>query len=87
VGRALYDVPMTEGSGLTREHVVWAYRILLDHDPENEHVIGPKLDGSRDTRDRTERRRRRSSSRRPDAPAYFNCVLLAMANRCVSPRM
>jgi len=35
--------------GLTREHVVWAYRLLLDRDPENEDVIGPKLAGSRDT--------------------------------------
>jgi len=34
---------------LTREHVVWAYRLLLDRDPENEDVIGPKLAGSRDT--------------------------------------
>jgi FkbM family methyltransferase len=37
--------------GLTREHVVWAYRLLLDRDPENEDVIGPKLAGSRDTSD------------------------------------
>src|SRR4051794_20373597 len=37
--------------GLTRDHVVWAYRLLLDRDPENEEVIGPKLAGSRDTRD------------------------------------
>jgi FkbM family methyltransferase len=36
-------------AGLTREHVVWAYRLLLDRDPENEDVIGPKLAGSRDT--------------------------------------
>jgi FkbM family methyltransferase len=36
---------------LTREHVVWAYRLLLDRDPENEEVIGPKLAGSRDTRE------------------------------------
>lgn len=36
---------------LTREHVVWAYRILLDREPENEDVIGPKLAGSRDTRE------------------------------------
>ncbi len=36
-------------SMLTREHVVWAYRLLLDRDPENEDVIGPKLAGSRDT--------------------------------------
>jgi FkbM family methyltransferase len=37
--------------GLTRDHVVWAYRLLLDRDPENEDVIGPKLAGSRDTRE------------------------------------
>ena len=35
--------------GLTREHVIWAYRVLLDRDPENEDVIGPKLAGSRST--------------------------------------
>src|SRR5712671_2327873 len=35
--------------GLTREHVVWAYRLLLDREPESEEVIGPKLAGSRDT--------------------------------------
>ncbi len=42
---------MTHASpgGLTREHVVWAYRLLLDRDPENEDVIGPKLAGSHDT--------------------------------------
>src|SRR2546428_14136866 len=34
---------------LTREHVVWAYRLLLDRDPESEDVIGPKLAGSRNT--------------------------------------
>ena len=37
--------------GLTRDHVVWAYRLLLDRDPENEGVIGPKLVGSRNTRE------------------------------------
>jgi FkbM family methyltransferase len=42
--------PPSDG-GLTREHVVWAYRLLLDRDPENEDVIGPKLAGSRDTRE------------------------------------
>ena len=36
-------------SGLTREHVIWAYRLLLDRDPENEDVIGPKLAGARTT--------------------------------------
>ena len=35
--------------GLTREHVEWAYRLLLDRDPESEDVVGPKLAGSRDT--------------------------------------
>jgi FkbM family methyltransferase len=35
--------------GLTRDHVVWAYRLLLDREPESEDVIGPKLAGSRDT--------------------------------------
>jgi FkbM family methyltransferase len=35
--------------GLTREHVVWAYRLLLDREPESEDVIGPKLAGSHDT--------------------------------------
>src|SRR4030095_2126764 len=37
--------------GLTRDHVVWAYRLLLDRDPENEDVIGPKLAGSQNTRE------------------------------------
>ena len=37
--------------GLTRDHVRWAYRLLLDRDPENEDVIGPKLAASRDTRE------------------------------------
>src|ERR1043166_5040285 len=36
---------------LTRDHVVWAYRVLLDRDPENEDVIGPKLAGSKTTRE------------------------------------
>src|SRR3954465_8217298 len=35
--------------GLTREHVVWAYRLLLERDPESEDVIGPKLAGARTT--------------------------------------
>ena len=37
--------------GLTPDHVRWAYRLLLDRDPENEDVIGPKLTASRDTRE------------------------------------
>src|SRR5437588_12908355 len=39
----------TERPALTRDHVVWAYRLLLDREPENEDVIGPKLAGSRET--------------------------------------
>jgi FkbM family methyltransferase len=35
--------------GLTREHVIWGYRLLLDREPESEDVIGPKLAGSRST--------------------------------------
>ena len=35
--------------GLTRDHVTWAYRLLLDREPESEDVIGPKLAGSHDT--------------------------------------
>jgi FkbM family methyltransferase len=34
---------------LTRDHVIWAYRLLLDRDPESEDVIGPKLAGSKTT--------------------------------------
>src|SRR5262249_35351497 len=36
---------------LTPDHVVWAYRLLLDREPESDDVIGPKLAGSRDTRE------------------------------------
>jgi FkbM family methyltransferase len=36
---------------LTRDHVVWAYRLLLDREPESEDVIGPKLAGSQSTRE------------------------------------
>ena len=37
------------GEGLTRDHIVWAYRILLDRDPESEAVITPKLKGYQST--------------------------------------
>jgi len=43
--------PHPHPGGLTREHVVWAYRLLLDRDPESEDVIAPKLAGSRGTRE------------------------------------
>jgi len=35
---------------LTRDHIVWAYRILLDRDPESEDVILPKMRGYQSTR-------------------------------------
>ena len=34
---------------LTREHIVWAYRILLDRDPESDAAIQPKLAGCKTT--------------------------------------
>src|ERR1044071_9069037 len=40
---------MAHPGGLTREHVIWAYRLLLDREPESEDVIGPKLAGSAST--------------------------------------
>lgn len=40
---------MTHAGGLTREHVVWVYRLLLDREPESEDVIDSKLAGSRNT--------------------------------------
>jgi FkbM family methyltransferase len=49
--KAAAPTPQPRPGGLTREHVVWAYRLLLDRDPENEDVIAPKLAGSRDTRE------------------------------------
>ena len=41
------------GSGtprLTREHVIWGYRLFLDREPENEFVIDEKIETTRDTR-------------------------------------
>ena len=38
------------GQALTRDHIIWAYRILLDRDPESETVITPKLKGYQSTR-------------------------------------
>jgi FkbM family methyltransferase len=37
-------------SDLTRDHVVWAFRLLLDREPENEQVIEAKLRGLSNTR-------------------------------------
>jgi FkbM family methyltransferase len=36
---------------LTRDHIVWAYRLLLDREPENEAVIEPKLKAYAGTRE------------------------------------
>src|SRR6185436_9584780 len=49
--RVTQDTTTEHSGGLTRDHVIWAYRLLLDRDPENDDVIGPKLAGSRDTRE------------------------------------
>jgi FkbM family methyltransferase len=35
---------------LTRDHVIWAYRLLLDREPEDEFVVESKLRGLSDTR-------------------------------------
>jgi len=50
-GKKAAPKPAPHPGGLTREHVVWAYRLLLDRDPENDDVIAPKLAGSRNTRE------------------------------------
>jgi FkbM family methyltransferase len=34
---------------LTRDHIIWAYRILLDRDPESDAAIAPKLTGCQTT--------------------------------------
>ena len=48
-GTMTHSMAQDSPTGLTREHVVWAYRLLLDRDPESEDVIGPKLAGARTT--------------------------------------
>ena len=40
-----------DAMALTRDHIVWAYRILLDRDPESDDVILPKMRGYQNTRD------------------------------------
>lgn len=37
--------------GLTPDHIIWAYRIILDRDPESDQVIASKLSGCPSTRD------------------------------------
>lgn len=36
---------------ITREHVIWSYRLFFDRDPENEAVVTEKLNAWRTTRD------------------------------------
>jgi FkbM family methyltransferase len=36
---------------LTREHVIWGYRLFLDREPENEFVIEEKINTTRGTRE------------------------------------
>jgi FkbM family methyltransferase len=50
-GQVRQGATLGHPGGLTREHVIWAYRLLLDRDPESEDVIAPKLAGSHDTRE------------------------------------
>lgn len=37
--------------GLTPDHIIWAYRILLDRDPESDQAIASKIAGCQSTRD------------------------------------
>jgi FkbM family methyltransferase len=39
-----------EPGGLTREHVIWGYRLFLDREPENDLVIDEKVTSNCDTR-------------------------------------
>ena len=39
-----------EREALTREHVIWGYRLFLDRDPENEFVIEEKINTTHGTR-------------------------------------
>ena len=38
------------GGEVTREHVIWAYRLLLDREPESEDAVLPKVHGCATTR-------------------------------------
>jgi FkbM family methyltransferase len=39
-----------DNDALTREHVIWGYRLFLDREPENEFVIEEKINTTRGTR-------------------------------------
>src|SRR4030095_14626391 len=36
---------------LTRDHVIWAYRLFLDREPENDFVIDEKVNTNRGTQE------------------------------------
>ncbi len=40
----------SEATRLTRDHVIWGYRLFLDREPENEFVIDEKIETTSDTR-------------------------------------
>ncbi len=42
--------PLSAGPELTRDHIIWAYRLLLDREPESDYVVDSKLRGLSDTR-------------------------------------
>ena len=42
--------PSTDKDVITREHVIWGYRLFLDREPENEFVIEEKINTTRSTR-------------------------------------
>jgi SAM-dependent methyltransferase len=52
-GNRQFSIPMSpseaQGRQMTREHIIWAYRLFLDREPENEAVISGKLDAWRTT--------------------------------------
>ena len=45
------QMPAEDQNGLSRDHVLWGYRLFLDRDAENEAVIAEKLSGNRDTQE------------------------------------
>lgn len=49
--RRLLAATEPEENHITKEHVIWAYRILLDREPEGEAVIAEKLNAWRTTRE------------------------------------
>src|ERR1044072_3755868 len=42
--------PTSDDPALTREHVIWGYRLFLDREPESDFVIDEKVTENRGTR-------------------------------------